>query len=142
MADVDKLDGAEEVLRAILQPQWDPALGRISPSLFEGADVSLSRLALCTEDEIFTMFFRDLDKPDRLVMGAGQLSVAAIEAVGANYQEKPTTLWVAPDPVSDIGHENPAHAVIPPKISRGLSRKLVAEMGQPFIEAQKYRAEG
>ncbi|CAG9244881.1 hypothetical protein [Paraburkholderia caribensis] len=139
MAGEEKLGGEEELLRAMLETHWDKAQGRISPSLFEGADISVSRLSILNDRELFPIFFRDLDKPGRLVAGAGQISVAAIIDAGQSHADKPTELWVTPKPETEIGKENPAHAEIMPKISRGLARKLVAALRHPPLDASNYR---
>jgi hypothetical protein len=111
----------EEVVRAVTTAHWDPAEGRVSSSLFKGERISLSRLEILPLPLLLEIFDRELARPpERSVLGAGEIRVSRLKQIGAAF-EHPVALSVEVDPTPS----NPAHAEIPQRISKGLSRRIV-----------------
>ena len=111
----------EDVVRAITTAHWDPREQRISSSLFKGERISVSRLAVLPLAEILAIFDRELVKPpERSVLGAGEIRVGTLKEIGRDFQH-PAELSVEEDPIPG----NPAHAEIPQRISKGLSKRIV-----------------
>lgn len=111
----------EDVVRAITAAHWDPEEGRISSSLFKGEHVSVSRLRILPLPVLMDIFNRELVRPpERSVRGAGEIRVGSLRQIGREFQH-PTQLTVEQDPTP----ANPAHAEIPQRISKGLSRRIV-----------------
>lgn len=111
----------EEVVRAITTAHWDPHEGRISSSLFKGERISVSRLRILPLPVLLGLFDRELIRPpERGVRGAGEIRVGTLQRIGREFQH-PTRLTVEQDPTP----ANAAHAEIPQRISKGLSRRIV-----------------
>ncbi len=113
----------ENIVRAIISApaHWDAKNNRYSSGLFKGEGTSVSRLAISTLEELFRVFHLHLDKPpDWIVIGAGEINVGQLKNIGRNHTP-PVELAVVPQPIP----ENPAHAEIPQKISRGLALKII-----------------
>lgn len=119
-----KLARTERVVRAILDTHYDKAKNAYSSDLFANGNTSLSRLSIKSYDEIVDIFLFELDKPNRAVISTGEISVGEIQDIGLAHTEKPTTITVLPVPTK----LNPAHAEMPQKITRGLSRKIIAKL--------------
>lgn len=67
------------------------------------------------------IFHRQLDSsPNGRIVAAGEVNVGTLQTLGREYQH-PVELTVEIDPLDD----NPAHAVIPQGISRGLARIII-----------------
>lgn len=111
----------EEILRAIPEAHWDEAQRRASSSLFEGPNTSVSRLSVWTFEKIVEVFRRELDKPNSKLVKVGQINVGAMQELGRLHSEAPANLTVVVDPLPN----NPAHAIVPQRLSRGLARKIV-----------------
>lgn len=110
----------ENIVRAIRDSDYDKKNDRLSSLLFKGSNKSVSRLIILSLDELFKIFHCNLDKPFiSKVVAAGEINVGKLQDIGANF-DNPTTITVIIKPLS----ENPAHAEIPQKISRGLSKKI------------------
>jgi hypothetical protein len=118
----------ENVVRALRSSDWDPKHNRFSSDLFIGPDTSVSRLAILTLKRLFKIFHRDLDRyekiPPWIVKWAGEINVGRLDAIGKNHKAKPTKIIVKPDPLS----YNPAHGIIPGKLSKGLSKAIIKEL--------------
>jgi hypothetical protein len=112
--------GSEEnIVRAICTDKWDGE--HISPSLFKGQNISVSRLALIPLGDHWDLFRNHVQKPpERLLALIGEINVGELHRVGKQH-ELPAEITVEPDPL-DWNH---AHAVIPQKISRGLATRIV-----------------
>jgi hypothetical protein len=109
----------EDILRAICTDKWDGE--RLSPSLFKGKDTSVSRLALISLDDHWEMFRRNVQKPpERMLTLIGEINVGNLQELGATH-ETPVALTVEQDPLD----WNPAHAIIPQNITRGLANRIV-----------------
>jgi len=76
-------------------------------------------------EELFAIFHRKLDgSPNGVIVAAGEINIGRLERIGREYQPRPTDLTVEEDPEED----NPAHAVIPQTINRGLARVIIASL--------------
>lgn len=127
---------AEDIIRAIQSAHFDPKNRRVSPNLFEGTNNSVSRLKILPLEEILAIFRQTLHNPPRVsLMGAGEISVEALQKVGAAYKDAiRITVKICPT------KRNPAHAEIPQKISRGLAKQIIRVLkfydqnGQPLSD--------
>lgn len=120
-----RLPRNEQVVRAICTEHYDAESGRISPSLFEGVETSVSRLTVIPLAGQWPKLAATVQKlPGRRLEKLGELSVAQIEDLGnahtQNGKATPVTLTVVDDPTA----HNDAHAIIPEKITKGLSRTM------------------
>lgn len=122
----------EDIARAITSAHYDGE--RISSALFRGQNISVSRLAVFHLNEILKIFVSQLNKPDSdppiKLLGAGLINVGGLQIIGRNHAS-PISLTVLMDPLL----ENPAHAVIPQKISRGLAKKITHELSYKWISS-------
>jgi len=113
----------ENIVRAICSDKFDGE--RLSPSLFTGVDTSVSRLSLISLEEHWDLFRRHVQRPpQRFLEEIGEINVGTLQEIGRNYLEMATEITVEPDPLD----WNPAHALIPQKISRGLANKIVKSL--------------
>jgi hypothetical protein len=123
----------EDLLRGIASPHWDEKNGRLERGYwtfkprFDGDGISVSRLAILSREEVINVFRRELDRPPKhALLGAVEINVGVLQEIGLNYREQPrdkphpVELTVVPDPTDT----NPAHALIPHKITRGLSVEI------------------
>ena len=109
----------EDIVRAILTEKWDGQ--RASPSLFRGENVSVSRLALVPLADHWDIFRMRLENPpERRLERIGEINVGQLQQIGRDYKDS-IELTVEPKPED----WNRAHAEIPQKITKGLSRKIV-----------------
>jgi hypothetical protein len=109
----------EDIVRAILTEKWDGQ--RTSPSLFRGENVSVSRLALVPLGDHWDIFRTRLENPpERRLERIGEINVGQLQQIGRDYKD-PIELTVEPKPED----WNRAHAEIPQKITKGLSRRIV-----------------
>ena len=113
----------ENVVRAVPTEKCDG--DRISPSLFEGSNTSVSRLAIVPLADQWELLRRHVEKPPRRKLELlGEINVGVLAQTGASYAPRPTRLTFEPDPLADY----PSHAVIPQKISRGLATQIVGHL--------------
>lgn len=110
------LDGDEIVVRALIDPFWDPIAQRGTPSAFLGQDISVSRVRVRPYKWITERFIADFGER---VHATGQAQVIRIidQAEQVLEQTKRLPLFrlrVVEDPLPD----NPAHALI-----RGIDRE-------------------
>lgn len=112
----------EEIVRAICTDKWDGQ--RVSPSLFKGANTSVSRLSVIPLNSHWDLFRIYVQKPpERLLERIGQINVGKLQQLGAEHVPS-TPLSVEPNPVE----WNQAHAEIPQDITRGLANRIVAAL--------------
>jgi hypothetical protein len=97
---------AEDIVRAVCSDKWDGE--RLSPSLFVGSHISVSRTFILPLEDHWEIFRRHVQKPRKI----GQLHTP------------PRELTVEACPLE----WNPAHAEIPQKISRGLANAILPEL--------------
>jgi hypothetical protein len=111
----------EDVVRAILTDKWDAQAKRVSPSLFRGQNISVSRLAIIPLVDHWDMFRMRLENPpERRLERIGEIEVGHLQQIGRDYADQ-IELTVEPKPED----WNRAHAEIPQKVTKGLSRKIV-----------------
>jgi hypothetical protein len=116
------LDHAEDIVRAVCSDKWDGE--RLSPSLFVGEGLSVSRLALIPLSEHWRMFRDHVeDPPERRLEMITEINVGHLHQIGQTYAT-PTELTVEPKP----DDWNPAHAEITQRITRGLANTIVPHL--------------
>jgi hypothetical protein len=109
----------EDIVRAILTDKWDGQ--RVSPSLFRGQNISVSRLSVFPLADHWDIFRARLENPpERRLERIGEINVGQLQQIGRDYED-PIELTVEPKPED----WNQAHAEIPEKITKGLSRRIV-----------------
>ncbi len=123
----------ENIVRVIHRTWWDIKDGRKPSSIFKGENISVSRLAILNLQELFPIFHRGLDtSPSGIIISAGEINVGHLQKIGREYVEKPIEIIVEEEPTKENPEknivENPAHAEIPQKISRGLAKKIIKEL--------------
>lgn len=112
----------EDIVRAICTDKWDGE--RISPSLFTGSNISVSRLAIIPLFDHWEMFRGHVQKPpERLLALIGEINVGTLQELGLTHEPQ-TELTVEPKP----DDWNPAHAEIPQKIGRGLANRILEKL--------------
>lgn len=117
------LENEEDIARAICSEKGDPL--RISPSLMRGPNTSVSRLTIVPLDETWEVFRKNVENPpNRKLEKIGTINVGRLKEIGATYSPQPTSVTVEVDPLPGY----PSHAIIPPKLSRGLATKIVNEL--------------
>jgi hypothetical protein len=113
----------EDILRAITTPDWDDGENRIQHGFFrnrgKGDGISVSRLAVLSREAIIEIFRKELTTPVRMVRGLVEINVGELQGIGRAY-DPPVELTVEEDPTPT----NPAHALVPQPITRGLSGKI------------------
>lgn len=123
----------ESVLRAFYSPdEYDPVSGRISPSLFKRKNTSLSRLyilPLCKQWEIFRNV--PTDPQVRRFEGFGEILVGKIKELGLNHSQ-PRVLSVVEDPLD----WNPAHAIVPERISESIAKQINSKLDRHLEETK------
>src|SRR5205814_3259105 len=103
------------VIAQVVGANWDRKMNRYSSSLFKGRDISISRLAILSYNEIVKIFRTDFDEnPTGPLEATGQINVGELQKIGTNYKANPTNLTVVSKPLKD----NCAHAEIPQNISK------------------------
>lgn len=116
------LEPGEEIVRAVCSDKWDGQ--RLSPSLFVGENISVSRLAVTPLADHWDLFRQHVQKPpERRLELIAQINVGYLQKIGLS-QKNPVTLTVEPKPED----WNPAHAEIRQNITRGLANKILPEL--------------
>ncbi len=114
----------ENIVRAIHRAWWDEKENRKESSIFKGQNISVSRLSILSIDELFKILHPQLDSsPNGIVIGLGEINVRRLKEIGREFVN-PMELSVEKDPLP----ENPAHAEIPQKITRGLAKAIIKEL--------------
>ena len=119
----------EDVARAICSNYYDAASDRISPSVFEGRDVSVGRLSVSPLQELIGIFRQKVAKPNRPLRMVGQINVGLLQELGREHKDNRKR----PIPVEIVVVAKPepeylAHAEIPQKIPRGLANRIVSKL--------------
>lgn len=125
----DKIASSEKIARAIMTPEWDEKLNRISPSAFSGERVSVNRLSIFPLFLTSEIFHRDFNQPPRDVAFAAVISVSALQQAGREFEHKSTSLSVVPAATDT----NESHAEIVPKVTRGLANKIISKLEQRYL---------
>lgn len=116
------LDASEDIVRAVCSDKWDGE--RLSPSLFVGEGLSVSRLALVPLSDHWNMFRDHVeDPPERRLEMITEINVGHLYEIGQAYTT-PTELMVEPKPED----WNPAHAEITQRITRGLANAILPRL--------------
>jgi len=109
----------EDIVRAVCTDKWDGL--RLSPSLFVGENISVSRLAVVPLADHWELFRQYVEKPpERHLELIAEINVGRLQNIGRSHNPA-TALTVEPKPQT----WNPAHAEIPQRITRGLANKIV-----------------
>ena len=117
-----EVSSEENIVRAIHKAWWDEQENRKSSSIFKGQDISVSRLSVLSLKKLFSIFHEQLDtSPNGTIIGAGEINVGELKKIGTENSIKLTV-------EEDKLEENPAHAEIPQKISRGLAKKIIENL--------------
>jgi hypothetical protein len=112
----------EDIVRAVCTDKWDGE--RLSPSLFVGANISVSRPAVIPLADHWDLFRQYVQKPpERWLELIAQINVGHLQKIARSHSA-PVALTVEPRPVD----WNPAHAEIPQNITRGLANKILPEL--------------
>ena len=112
----------EDIVRAVCTDKWDGE--RLSPSLFVGENISVSRLALIPLADHWDLFRQYVQQPpERRLELIAEINVGRLQDIG-RAQNPAVALTVEPKPED----WNPAHAEIPQKITRGLANKILPEL--------------
>jgi len=87
-----RLPRNEQVVRAVCSEHYDRESGRVSPSLYEGTETSLSRLTIIPLAGQWAKLAATVQKlPGRRLEKIGELGVAQIEDAGRNYTQNGDT---------------------------------------------------
>lgn len=112
----------EDIVRAVCTDKWDGE--RLSPSLFVGENISVSRLAIVPLNDHWDLFRQYVQQPpERWLELIAEINVGRLQELG-RAQKPVVELTVEPKPEQ----WNPAHAEIPQKITRGLANKILPEL--------------
>ncbi len=112
----------EDIVRAVCTDKWDGE--RLSPSLFVGQNISVSRPAVVPLADHWDLFRQYVQRPpERWLELIAEINVGRLQEIG--HSRKPSVeLTVEPKPEE----WNPAHAEIPQNITRGLANKILPEL--------------
>lgn len=88
----------EAIVRAIHTQHYDAKTGILRYKLFEGRNISVSRLQILTIEELFPIFTADIDAPERIVIQVACLSVQELIDLAESYTAKSINLGVIQDP--------------------------------------------
>jgi hypothetical protein len=116
------VDPTEDILRAVCTDKWDGE--RLSPSLFTGGRISVSRLALISLRDHWDLFRKNVeDPPERKLALIAEINIGRLQNIGRAHSSK-VELTVEAKPES----WNPAHAEIPERITRGLANQILSAL--------------
>jgi hypothetical protein len=116
------LPPTEDIVLAVCTDKWDGE--RLSPSLFVGENISVSRLAVVPLADHWDLFRQHVQQPpERWLELIAEINVGRLQDIG-RAQNPAVVLTVEPKPEE----WNPAHAEIPQRISRGLANRILPEL--------------
>lgn len=119
-----EVSSEENVVRAVHKAWWDEKENRKSSAIFKGQNISVSRLSILNLDKLFEILHKQLDSsPNGIIIGLGEINVGKLKEIGKKFVN-PIKITVEAVPLP----ENPAHAEIPQKISRGLAKAIIKEL--------------
>jgi hypothetical protein len=123
----------EDILRAVCTDKWDGE--RLSPSLFVGQNISVSRPAVVPLADHWDLFWAYVERPpERVLRLIAEINVGRLQEIGRS-RNPAVELTVEPKPEE----WNPAHAEIPQNITRGLANKILPELKIHHPPASKRR---
>ena len=112
----------ENIVRAVCTDKWDGE--RLSPSLFVGENISVSRLAILPLADHWDLFRQHVERPpERRLELIAEINVGRLQEIGQS-RNPAIALTVEPEPIE----WNPAHAKIPQQITRGLANRILPEL--------------
>jgi hypothetical protein len=112
----------ENIVRAVCTDKWDGE--RLSPSLFVGENISVSRLAVVALSDHWDLFRQYVEQPpERRLELIAEINVGRLQELGSAHTPA-VALTVEPKPE----RWNSAHAEIPQKNTRGLANKILPEL--------------
>jgi hypothetical protein len=112
----------EDIVRAVCTDKWDGE--RLSPSLFVGQNISVSRLAVVPLADHWDLFRDYVERPpERRLERIAEINVGRLQEIGRS-RNPAVELTVEPKPEE----WSPAHAEIPQNITRGLANKILPEL--------------
>jgi hypothetical protein len=112
----------ENIVRAVCTDKWDGE--RLSPSLFVGHNISVSRLAVVPLADHWDLFREYVERPpERRLERIAEINIGRLQEIGRSRLPA-VELTVEPKPED----WNPAHAEIPQNISRGLANMILPEL--------------
>ena len=130
-----EVSSEENIVRAIHNAWWDIENDVKHSSIFKDSrgNISVSRLSILSLDKLFEIFHQQLDSsPNGKIIAAGEINVGRLVEIGLEHKENPTNLTVEKAPIEENKAkgevENPAHAEIPQKISKGLANRIIKEL--------------
>jgi hypothetical protein len=88
----------EIIVRAIHTGHYDASTGILRSKLFEGRNISVSRLQILAIHELFPIFTADIDAPERIIIQVACLSVQELIDLAQSYTAKSINLDVIQDP--------------------------------------------
>jgi len=116
------ISAQEDIVRAICSDKWDGQ--RLSPSLFVGKNISVSRLAIVPLDDHWEMFRSHVEKPpERRLERIAEINVGKLQTIGG---EQAPSVHLTVEPKPEVW--NQAHAEIPQNITRGLANKILPQL--------------
>lgn len=119
-----EVSSEENVVRAVHKAWWDEKENRKSSAIFKGQNISVSRLSNLSLDKLFEILHKQLDSsPNGIIIGLGEINVGELKEIGKKFVS-PVKITVEEVPLP----ENPAHAEIAQKISRGLAKTIIKEL--------------
>lgn len=92
----------EIIVRAIHTGHYDASTGILRPKLFEGRNISVSRLQILPIHELFSIFTADIDAPSQFIIQVASLEVQELMNLAKAYTnpetKQSTNLSVIQDP--------------------------------------------
>jgi hypothetical protein len=93
------VDPSEDIAKAVCSDKFDDVTEQVSPSLFKGAGISVSRLSICPLEETWNLFRQRVAKPPaRTLKRIGVLNAGRLAEMGRCFEPNPTMLTMEPMP--------------------------------------------
>ena len=109
----------EEIVRALTEAHWDKEHNRFSKAAFYSHNVSVSRLKISPLAALIELFRDNFPA----LLKVGQINVGRLQELGRTHTS-PAEIQV----IEDSRDDNPAHAIIPGRMSKTLARRVVANL--------------
>jgi len=138
VADEVECNPDENIVRAILQADWDETKSEYQSDVFRGPDTSVSRLKISSLAEILAIFQADFDAyQEGPVLGTGEINVGELKEMGQNYLDgKGKPLKQAVTVVEMPTDKNPSHAEVKERFSRGFARQVIRALKKLRINGE------